>query len=355
MKVEVEFKEAKQLVVSALTSMLSVCDGAHTEDGVGFNKPDAGKASWFMRLVDNNKVTTRELYAIRKMLKKYKGQLVSYGIDYDKMMSMRIMEKPEATAVLEEFYDDAGNSTGKRIVVKSTYNERYISQIKQLEPKDRAFNPEKKTWSFNPDVWEYLNIVTMDVFGLDISGMMYESGLVEKPEPPKPERVRDEYTFETACELVGHCEACRLIGDEGCEHHYTEDEHSEAIEMVKEAPCPFWESNVGYCPRCKTFHIGGCLDCSIDALHDDISPILPNTIEAKEWLVAHAEMLPKSIQDCEHREGRLGSTGINICPGNEPYSCERAIAEGRCHKGIYVIPKSGAYEVQDVRCADDRL
>lgn len=61
-------------------ALLSVCDGAHEQDGAGFNGYDApfarevlGKGSW----------TPRQASAIHKMLRKYRKQLSGFGINYE--------------------------------------------------------------------------------------------------------------------------------------------------------------------------------------------------------------------------------------------------------------------------------
>ncbi len=63
-------------------ALLSVCDGAHEQDGAGFNGYDApfardvlGKPSW----------TPRQASAVHKMLRKYRKQLTGFGINYDNL------------------------------------------------------------------------------------------------------------------------------------------------------------------------------------------------------------------------------------------------------------------------------
>ena len=44
---------------------------------------------------------------------------------------------------------------------------------------------------------------------------------------------------------------------------------------------------------------------------------------------------PDEEPDCQHFKD-LGNLGcINVCVGNEPYSCHRAKKENLCHKEIY--------------------
>lgn len=71
-----DYQEIRQ----AGEQLLSVCDGAHEQDGAGFNGYDApfardvlGKPSW----------TPRQASAVHKMLRKYRKQLSGFGINYD--------------------------------------------------------------------------------------------------------------------------------------------------------------------------------------------------------------------------------------------------------------------------------
>jgi SWI/SNF-related matrix-associated actin-dependent regulator 1 of chromatin subfamily A len=64
--------ERTEAVRDSFKYMLSVCDGAHTWDNVGFNKPDASVAHW---LLSSGLETDQEVEAAQYMLTRYHRQL----------------------------------------------------------------------------------------------------------------------------------------------------------------------------------------------------------------------------------------------------------------------------------------
>ena len=68
-------------IQQAITSLLSVCDGAYTHDGQGFNKIDAGFCRWLVSKSPD--WSGASAYRAWEVLRKYKGQLAGMGIMYD--------------------------------------------------------------------------------------------------------------------------------------------------------------------------------------------------------------------------------------------------------------------------------
>lgn len=67
-------------ILRAARCIASVCDGAVKNDCQGFNKPDA---CIMQNILITKHHTKRQIYAMYKILLKYKNQLTSFGIDYD--------------------------------------------------------------------------------------------------------------------------------------------------------------------------------------------------------------------------------------------------------------------------------
>lgn len=83
-------------IVRAAEELLSVCDGAHEEDGRGFNKPDSMRVR---SLMSKYVLDERDLRDIWERLRKYRVQLSGFGIDYDTLPEPPKQEAlPVATA-----------------------------------------------------------------------------------------------------------------------------------------------------------------------------------------------------------------------------------------------------------------
>jgi SWI/SNF-related matrix-associated actin-dependent regulator of chromatin subfamily A-like protein 1 len=76
----------------AVQSLLNVCDGASTEDGVGFNGVD----SHFIRSVMSKDFCTPKMaIAVRRTLRKYTKQLAKHGVDFNAIPAPRLAEVKE--------------------------------------------------------------------------------------------------------------------------------------------------------------------------------------------------------------------------------------------------------------------
>ena len=131
----------KPTVIQATRAVLYHCDGARTEDGVGFNKMDSGFARSIIEQVDDGiKLTFKQENAIYKMLRKYIRQLDSYGIDYNQIsppveVVKKAKDKDEAMKLDYQNY---------KLVLHSPFSFR--EQAKAI-PTAR-WNSEIKAWTY---------------------------------------------------------------------------------------------------------------------------------------------------------------------------------------------------------------
>ena len=70
-------------IVKYTLSILSVCDGAHTVDGNGFNQFDA---KFVRSVVSRPNISYQQLKALHKVLSRYKNQLLKMGLNYDNLI-----------------------------------------------------------------------------------------------------------------------------------------------------------------------------------------------------------------------------------------------------------------------------
>jgi len=125
-----------QDLFSALRTLLQSCDGAHAQDGQGFNKFDAPIAR---DLAPRESLSPRQQRAAWNMLRKYKGQLAAAGIDYDAIPEPPALEgspKPPRRLMVSE----KGN-----FVFAFAYDATLVYAVKELP--GRRFNPDEKNWT----------------------------------------------------------------------------------------------------------------------------------------------------------------------------------------------------------------
>lgn len=125
---------SKISIQDAFFAIYSTCDGAHEEDGVGFNKPDSIIARRLARRVD---VWGQcEDHAAWLMLRKYSKQLAKRGITYSELSEP---EKPERPASERMLAAVTGQSAFRAIfpydpgvvaAVKRVQGARYQSNLK---------------------------------------------------------------------------------------------------------------------------------------------------------------------------------------------------------------------------------
>lgn len=72
-----------QPILNALRALADQCDGAHSYDNVGFNKPDSYRCKYWATL---ETLTDGQAFDAWQRLRKYKEQLAKLGIDYDAIL-----------------------------------------------------------------------------------------------------------------------------------------------------------------------------------------------------------------------------------------------------------------------------
>jgi hypothetical protein len=125
-----------QEIAVAVREIASRCDGAETQDGVGFNGTDSHFGKAIANLPDSawTPGLARQAW---DMLHKYKGQLAEYGVDYD------ALPVPDAPPTRDYAAVDLD---GDRLVFRFPYNPSVSDTLKRTVPKIR-WNPPTKTWS----------------------------------------------------------------------------------------------------------------------------------------------------------------------------------------------------------------
>ena len=125
----------KPTIEDAANALLSACDGARAQDGVGFNKFDSA----FVRNLPPV-LTQRQQLAVYHLLRKYSAQLDRYGIPYGSI------EKPEPDPETEK--RKAGSLTYQEnprgFIVRFAYDEAKVAEVKAI-PGAR-YQPNDRTW-----------------------------------------------------------------------------------------------------------------------------------------------------------------------------------------------------------------
>lgn len=129
------------LLEHAVTELAIRCDGAATEDGVGFNKADSyfGKA---LAAKNANTWSPKQRRAIWRMIAKYRGQLQNYGIEYRDIDEPDIPEEIEARR--EMFRHDGA------IRLSFEYHPDLVSGVKEIPKHLRQYDPKTKIWEVQP-------------------------------------------------------------------------------------------------------------------------------------------------------------------------------------------------------------
>jgi SNF2 family DNA or RNA helicase len=124
-------------IIRAVRTLANVCDGAHAQDGAGFNKGDSSFGTRVAMIADD-KWTAALAYQSWLMLAKYAKQLTKYGIDYDSIPAPpRSREHPEAD--LQRLADER-RALGKNVVtsngfvyvIEAEYDPQLISLISAI-------------------------------------------------------------------------------------------------------------------------------------------------------------------------------------------------------------------------------
>lgn len=124
-------------IINAVQVLASVCDGAHSRDRQGFNGWDAS----YVRELLVKEWTERDAYNAWKMLRKYRKQLMSFGIDYDAITP----DAYKAEAVIQPKFNPRWGSLMMILqgrIDKDAFT-KYVSIHKEMGFK---FDGEAKAW-----------------------------------------------------------------------------------------------------------------------------------------------------------------------------------------------------------------
>ena len=141
------------LLHDAVSALAGVCDYANSDDGKGFNGVDAGFGhsladkpfeSWSPKMVK----------ATYKMVRKYRGQLAGFGIDFDSIPTPDFTDgdieaHKVARAKVNSPAKDAKRTVeviGGNFVLRFPYDPAVIASVKSI-PNAR-WNPSDKVWYF---------------------------------------------------------------------------------------------------------------------------------------------------------------------------------------------------------------
>lgn len=121
-------------IIRAVRTLAKVCDGAHAQDGAGFNKGDSSFGTR-VALLSDGQWTPALAYQSWLMLAKYAKQLAKYDIDYDSIVApARAREHPESDLeALRQWRREHGNNVvstnGFVYVLESDYDPQLVSII----------------------------------------------------------------------------------------------------------------------------------------------------------------------------------------------------------------------------------
>lgn len=125
------------LLHRAVRFLSSRCDGALSEDGLGFNRMDT---QFGHKLAALEEWTPKQAHAAWRMLRKYRGQLEDAGIFYD------AIPEPEVPKESEERVLEVKDG---RLALMFPFNEEVLADVKAL-PWRRAVPPEEGGWYWQP-------------------------------------------------------------------------------------------------------------------------------------------------------------------------------------------------------------
>ena len=147
--------EDKQEIHSAVSAIAIRCDGASTEDGVGFNGSDTkfGHRCSLLTVDEWSDAITLEAYI---MLEKYSKQLMAYGIDYEELPHPGVVisfddARQEARELAREKEFMASRKISVRdeqFVIEFNYDAELVAEVRKI--RDSRYEPDKKIW-FAPE------------------------------------------------------------------------------------------------------------------------------------------------------------------------------------------------------------
>lgn len=127
----------------AIRALASVCDGAQSEDGAGFNKADA-RWGRLMALESEADWHPAHKFGAWETLRKYRRQLAGFGIEFD---AIPVPEENREYADLPELPKPRPRikAAGQTFVIAFPYNAALVSAVKRI-PGAR-FDGATKSWS----------------------------------------------------------------------------------------------------------------------------------------------------------------------------------------------------------------
>lgn len=138
--------ETPSALIAAIVTLADACDGARTEDGVGFNGGDtAFGRSLAAQIRDGRPLTANQARAAAKMLPKYAAQLAAAGISVAAVAvdAAAVEAAAEKRAAPARRVDAALDAAGARIEIRAPFAMK--DAIKAL-PGAR-WNPTAKVWT----------------------------------------------------------------------------------------------------------------------------------------------------------------------------------------------------------------
>jgi SNF2 family DNA or RNA helicase len=146
-------------IIQAATALASVCDGAFSLDGMGYNGADSPTVKSILKFKNP---TVRQIRALWNILRKYRKQLAGHGLNYDLLVPPPLPDPapPRAPGAPAQPYVPAqlviqllwaGTDYGRRILVSSSYSPEVVSKIKKLEK--RWFDKEGKNSAKIRNAW----------------------------------------------------------------------------------------------------------------------------------------------------------------------------------------------------------
>jgi SWI/SNF-related matrix-associated actin-dependent regulator 1 of chromatin subfamily A len=133
-----------EMILKATRALRAVCDKAQEQDGQGYNGYDA---NFMHQMADLENHTPRQLIAMHKILRKYRGQLESKGIDYDELVAPQDgpRDPVEKKPTLIKIYWYVHPTYGRGIKVAFQYSAAIVEIMRALKT-----NLQGKAW-FNSD------------------------------------------------------------------------------------------------------------------------------------------------------------------------------------------------------------
>jgi hypothetical protein len=174
-------------ILNAIQVLASVCDGAHSRDHQGFNGYDAQYA----KILLAKTWTDRDSYNAWRMLKKYRKQLASLGINYDDLVPPA--QYVQDAVIKPKFHERWGSllmpMQGR--ISKEDFS-KYVSIHRELGFK---FDGETKAW--------YMKKADLPAYNHDqYVHMMGEIGVHVEEIPEQQQRQPDEQRQPTAREII---------------------------------------------------------------------------------------------------------------------------------------------------------